>query len=90
MSLMMTRRGWVQPSQITYIESAPIIAHNGVQPPYDGKFPSEDLCKYVNSLYERMKFFDNGVRMVYGKPDKHVEVDNMVPDHPIPNPPPGF
>lgn len=57
---------------------------------YTGELPSQQACDYVNSLHELMKFFDDGVRMVYGKPDKIVAVDNAIPDHPIPYPPKGF
>lgn len=49
---------------------------------YEGKFPSKPICELHNSMKELMKFFDDGVRMVYGKPDKTVEVDNDIPEHP--------
>lgn len=72
------------------IPASPIAAHNGVPAPYTGSFPSQDLCNFYNSQKELLKYFDNGVRMVYGKPDLRVEVDNATPAHPIPNPPKGF
>lgn len=57
---------------------------------YVGKIPSQAICQFYNSQKQEMKFFDDGVRMQYGKPDRHVETDNAIADHPIPYPPAGF
>jgi len=53
--------------------------------PYRGLFPSQEFCNFFNSQKEQMKYFDDGVRMVYGKPDRVVVTDNSTPIHPITN-----
>lgn len=57
---------------------------------YEGKFPSKDLCVYINTVKNNLKFFDDGLRMVYDRPSRIVDTDNMEAVHPIPNPPEGF
>lgn len=57
---------------------------------YQGHVPSERACEYINSLKEKMKFFDDGIRMVYGRPERRVEVEKIAVAHPIKYPPAGF
>lgn len=57
---------------------------------YRGKFPSEEAIAFINSLKNKMKYFDDGERLVYdGKPFfKYVELSDVI--HPISYPPAGF
>lgn len=85
-----TKDGWKQLSPADCIEASKSVAYNGVPAPYTGSFPSKVFVDFFNAQRERMKYFDDGVRMVYGKADRIVEVDNATPIHPIANPPVGF
>ncbi len=68
----------------------------GLPPPhvergsYVGKLPSQDTVTFVNWMKDKMKFFDDGVRMVYGKPDRIVNTEPADVKHPISYPPAGF
>ena len=57
---------------------------------YRGKFPSEEAIAFINGMKNKMKFFDDGERLVYnGKPYfKYVALSDVV--HPISYPPEGF
>jgi len=68
--------------------SLPTMAQEGGF--YKGHLPSERVCEYINSLKEKMRFFDDGVRMRYGRPDYTVEVEPVAVKHPIKYPPPNF
>lgn len=57
---------------------------------YTGVFPSAEVCAFVNSLKEKMKFFDDGRRMQYGKLERVTEVERCDVIHPITYPPAGF
>lgn len=58
---------------------------------YAGIFPSKQACDFINSRKEKMKYFDDGERLVYGKQEPRiVDVDRPEVKHPIPNPPAGF
>lgn len=57
---------------------------------YVGHFPSERACEFINGMKEKLKYFDDGERLVYGKKSRHVEVDNAVPEHPMDHPPEGW
>lgn len=87
---IMTKDGWKQLSPANCIEASPAVAYNGIPAPYKGSFPSQAIVMFFNEQKERMKYFDDGVRMVYGKQDRIVETDNATPIHPISNPPMGF
>lgn len=76
---------------MTADQPAPTTPYNGVPAPYAGVFPSQELCDYVNSLKDKhFKFFDDGIRLVYGRGSRIIEVDNMEAVHPIEYPPQGF
>jgi hypothetical protein len=67
------------------------VAHNKIDPPYNGLLPSEDLCNYVDSVKDRhMIYFDDGLRMIYSKPDRVVETNNAEAIYLISYPPEGF
>lgn len=87
---IMTERGWQALCPKDYTPAAQPTAYNGMPAPYVGDFPSQALCDYVNGCKEKMKYFDNGVRMHYRKPDTRVETDNAEPLHPILQMPEGF
>jgi len=57
---------------------------------YDGPIPSESICQFFNFQKDKMKYFDDGERMVPGKKSRWVEVDNAIPEHPITYPPAPF
>lgn len=58
---------------------------------YIGVFPSKQACDFINEIKEeKMKFFDDGRRMQYGKPDSFVTVKRCDVLHPIKYPPEGF
>lgn len=57
---------------------------------YSGVFPSPEVCIFVNGLKEKMKFFDDGERMVYNKPPRHVPTEPCDVKHPITYAPAGF
>jgi hypothetical protein len=86
MCLIMTEDGWQQ------LGNGRVCSNHNTPPEraYVGLFPSADLCSFYNSQKERMKYFDDGNRMVYGKPDITVPTANAEPIHPIPYPPKGF
>lgn len=87
---IMTKDGWKQRSPANCIPAPQPTAYNGIPAPYVGSFPSKQVVAFFNEQKERMKYFDDGIRMVYGKADRIVEVDNATPIHPIANPPIGF
>lgn len=86
----MTKDGWKQLSPADCVVASPAVAYNGVPAPYTGSFPSQPIVALFNTQREQMKYFDDGVRMVYSKANRIVEVDNATPIHPIANPPIGF
>lgn len=87
---IITKRGW-QPLHVAQLEKATEhVAHNGMPAPYRGQFPSQALCDFVNGMQEKIKYFDNGVRLMYGKADRIVATDNATPEHPIAQMPEGF
>lgn len=85
-----TERGWVmlQPKLVT--PAAPDVAHNGVPAIHDEVLPSKRCCEYINSLKEKMKYFDDGLRLMHDANPKHVQTELQEPIHPIKSPPPGF
>jgi len=87
---IMTEDGWKQLEPREFVQAEPARAFNGVPPPYNGKFPSAEVCDFHNRMKEKMKFFDDGVRMVHGRADRVVEVDNAIAEHPIKYPPKGW
>lgn len=87
---IMTSRGWQALHVPAITRSSDPIPYNGVPAPYAGRFPSQALCDAVNECKQQMKYFDDGLRMQYGKPDRRVETDNAEPIHPISQMPEGF
>lgn len=87
---IMTKNGWRQLQPLTFVPAPTPVPSGQIPVPYKGKFPSEQLCKFFNSVQEKMKFFDDGTRMVYGGPDTLVSTSNSIPEHPISYPPKGF
>lgn len=87
---IMTERGWQALCPKDYTPAAQPTPYNGMPVPYDGVFPSQALCDYVNGCKQGMKYFDDGLRMRYQRPDVRVETDNAEPMHPILQPPEGF
>lgn len=78
-------------SRLTFMGTRPGLPSMAVEGGfYQGHVPSERACEYINSLKEKMKFFDDGLRMVYGRPDRRVEVEKIAVAHPIKYPPAGF
>lgn len=58
---------------------------------YTGFFPSAAMCALNNEFKDKMKFFDDGERMVYGKAEPRiVPIEPCDVKHPITYPPPGF
>lgn len=58
---------------------------------YVGVFPSPEACTFINGMKDKMKFFDDGHRMVYNKSEgRHVPVEPSDVKHPITYPPAGF
>ena len=87
---IMTANGWMQLSPRDFTPAPEATASNGVPAPYQGKFPSAAICDAHNRMKAEMRYFDDGIRMVYGKPDKTVPTDNAEAANPIPYPPHGF
>ena len=87
---VMTANGWRALCPKDYTPAAAPSPSNGMPAPYVGDFPSQALCDYVNASKQHMKYFDDGLRMGYRKPDRWVETDNAEPIHPILEPPKGF
>ena len=58
---------------------------------YVGVFPSPETCAFVNEMKTKMKFFDDGHRMVYNKPEgRTVPVEPCDVKHPIAYAPSAF
>lgn len=87
---IMTKDGWKQLSPQALTPAPAPTASNGITAPYIGEFPSKAICDFHNSMKDKLVFFDDGIRMVYGKADRHVETDNAVAGNPIKYPPKGF
>ena len=57
---------------------------------YVGAFPSAEAVAFINGMKQKMKFFDDGERLVYNAPPRYVEVEPSEVVHPITYPPSGF
>ena len=57
---------------------------------YAGVFPSAEVCAFVNSMKEKMKFFDDGERMRYNAQSHRVPVTPCDVKHPLTYAPAGF
>lgn len=57
---------------------------------YIGPLPSKEVCDHINWMKNKMKFFDDGVRLMPGGAERLVDVDNAAPDHPLAYPPAGW
>lgn len=60
---------------------------------YVGYFPSQSACDFINEMKDKMKFFDDGERIVYGPNPfrtRKVAVTPITVNHPIAHPPAGF
>ncbi len=60
------RKPYVQSSNTADTCAKLLPAHLELQQ-YNGGFPSQSLCNFVNATKKQMLYFDDGLRMQYSK-----------------------